>query len=100
MSGIADDIGSAGKVSAVDLDARQAEHAAPCPPCGGECAQGRYCKRHAPAEAVSEFVGDSDDYDGGRLPMRRRDAWLVLAMLGLSAAATLWLVAMVVEVVR
>jgi hypothetical protein len=31
-----------------------------CPPCHGECNQGRYCPAHAPAEACS---GIGEDYE-------------------------------------
>jgi hypothetical protein len=36
-----------------------------CPPCTGDCRQGRQCAANTPAEACTEIGADSwDDYDG------------------------------------
>jgi hypothetical protein len=35
-----------------------------CPPCTGECNQGRQCAANRPAEACTDIGADPDPYDG------------------------------------
>jgi hypothetical protein len=35
-----------------------------CPPCTGECNQGRQCAANTPAEACTDIGADPDPYDG------------------------------------
>ena len=38
-----------------------------CPPCTGDCNQGRQCAANTPAECCTELGADPDPYDGTAL---------------------------------
>jgi len=76
-------IDSGGPLTAAELAAHNS--AKQCPPCSGDCAQGRRCPAHAPAEACTDI--GADDHATGDLAA----AGLVVCVVSaIATVAGLW----------